>query len=170
MIPSARVLLLLVKKLTVIGIIEYTHGVSTAARPPPSAARNSHSSDFVSFSFTLPLGSGVLLCGVVPVAATLAVVVSAFTVPSFFVVFSLVAESVVATSSAFAVSAVPPASVIVIEKVLSVGGRHCLSSHIWYVSLPGDLCVSFYCSLLNVVNFVFEHVDFTFGSYYIFTD
>ena len=35
LIPSARVLLLLVKKLTVIGIIEYTHGVITAAIPPP---------------------------------------------------------------------------------------------------------------------------------------
>ena len=33
-IPFARVLLFLVKKLTVIGIIGNTHGVSNAAKPP----------------------------------------------------------------------------------------------------------------------------------------
>ena len=45
-IPSDLVLLLLVKKLTVTGIMEYTQGVSSASKPPPKAAKNIHKSDW----------------------------------------------------------------------------------------------------------------------------
>src|SRR5690606_22404467 len=47
-IPSLRFLLLLVKKLTVIGIIAYTQGVITAAIPPPKAIKKSQSNDLFS--------------------------------------------------------------------------------------------------------------------------
>ena len=43
--PSALVLLRLVKKLTVMGIMAYTQGVSTASIPPPKANRNNHNKD-----------------------------------------------------------------------------------------------------------------------------
>lgn len=43
--PSAFVRLRFVKKLTVMGIIEYTQGVRRARRPPPKAARNIHSKE-----------------------------------------------------------------------------------------------------------------------------
>ena len=52
--PSCFVLLLLVKKLTVIGIIEKIHGVNMAASPLPKLIKNSTSSDLSSSPF-LPL-------------------------------------------------------------------------------------------------------------------
>ncbi len=47
LIPSALFLLLLVKKLTVTGIIEYTQGVINASKPPAKAVRKIHHKDFV---------------------------------------------------------------------------------------------------------------------------
>ncbi|MNY00411.1 hypothetical protein D3C86_1329030 [compost metagenome] len=45
-LPIAGVLLLLVKKLTVIGIIGNTHGMMMAANPPKNARKNVPQSDF----------------------------------------------------------------------------------------------------------------------------
>ena len=55
--PSAFVLLCLVKKLTVIGIIGNTHGVSKAAKPPINAKKKIDHSPF--FSST---GASLLFC------------------------------------------------------------------------------------------------------------
>ena len=49
--PSAFVLLRLVKKDTVTGIMEYTQGVSSANKPPANAVRNIHKSDLVAKLF-----------------------------------------------------------------------------------------------------------------------
>jgi hypothetical protein len=51
LIPSTFVLLRLIKKLTVTGIIEKTHGVINASKPPAKPAKNIHHKDFVA---TLP--------------------------------------------------------------------------------------------------------------------
>ena len=47
LIPSDLFLLLLVKKLTVTGIIEYTHGVINANKPPAKAVKNIQVNDLV---------------------------------------------------------------------------------------------------------------------------
>ena len=47
LIPSDLFLLLLVKKLTVTGIIEYTHGVISANNPPAKAVKNIQIKDLV---------------------------------------------------------------------------------------------------------------------------
>src|SRR3954471_5549046 len=50
LIPCTRVSLRLVKKLTVIGIIENTQGVINAINPPPKQARKIHHKDLLEAS------------------------------------------------------------------------------------------------------------------------
>ena len=72
--PSARVLLRLVKKLTVIGIMEYTQGVSTASKPPSSAPKKRVNKDPC-------LGASVFTVGAVSFFAAVSVLLVAAIVP-----------------------------------------------------------------------------------------
>ena len=70
--PSARVLDCFVKKLTVMGIMGKTHGVSNAAKPKPNPRRNVQSRPsspilgFVAFALVLSVaGVATLTCAMV---------------------------------------------------------------------------------------------------------
>ena len=134
-IPSALDLLLLVKKLMVMGIMEKMQGVKIASSPLPNEIRNRISNGFLAKSLLL---SGLVLIVVfasVAGAATVTFVLLVSVVALSFVVFlSALFESDVATDPAVAVftsAALPPASLMFTLIVASLGGRHILSSQIW---------------------------------------
>ena len=121
---SCLVLLLLVKKLTVIGIIEYTHGVSTASRPPINAAKKRPRNDL-----------GCLSAAVVSadICATAFLTESVDACAAAIAVFCVVSGTAATAGATGVVSftASPPASFTIMVNDLVDGGRHISSVHIW---------------------------------------
>ena len=127
--PSALVLLRLVKKLIVIGIMEKIHGVNIASSPLPRLIKNSTSKGLCSSPLLLSLFFTAF-----DIADTFDEAVS-LTDPAFALALFLLNESIFPAGVAVAVvvetSVLLPASITFIVKDFVLGGRHISSLHIW---------------------------------------